>query len=55
MSAKPHKHSPAFGLTQPDSGHNRVRRADRALRESDSVRAKIEAIRKGVARTGNWI
>ena len=45
--------SAAFGLTHPDSVHNLIRRADRALLGSRMLRGEIEAIRHRLPKTEN--
>jgi hypothetical protein len=45
--------SAAFGLTHPDSVRNLIRRADRTLLGSRSLRNEIEAIRQQLLKTEN--
>jgi REP-associated tyrosine transposase len=45
--------STALGLTHPDSVRNLIRRADRALTGSRSLRNQIDAIRRSLAKTEN--
>ena len=45
--------SKALGLTNPDSVRNLIRRADRALVGSRSLRDEVEAIRLALRKTEN--
>ena len=45
--------SEAFGLTHPDSVRNLIRRVERALANSPSLRDEITLIRTALAKTEN--
>jgi hypothetical protein len=45
--------APTFGVNHPDSVHNLVRRVERALAGSGTVRKDIESIRRRLLETGN--